>query len=179
MIVRFVSIIINPFIIIFLNFLHSSVSLSDGKSPQVFRTILSILLDMNNVVVCTVSTRLVISKSPSPCTNPSVTALIIVGISITFMFHIFFYFRAGSRYLFLFQFYSLVRQGSKVNNYACSPFFVDYYKVWLRLGDPLLCQNLRGFCESHSPGLILDCAYTICSYGQTLNFAQFPDDILS
>ena len=38
-------------------------SLSDSKSPQLSRTLLSILADLNNAVVWTVSTRPVISKS--------------------------------------------------------------------------------------------------------------------
>ena len=41
-------------------------SVSDGKSPQVSRTLLSILVDLNNAVVCMVSTRSLISKSSSP-----------------------------------------------------------------------------------------------------------------
>ena len=47
-------------------------SLSDIKSPQVSRTLLGIL---NNAVVWMVSTRPIISKSFSPCTNPLVTVL--------------------------------------------------------------------------------------------------------
>ena len=40
--------------------------LSDSKSPQVSRTLFSILADFNNAVVRTVSNRLVTSKSSSP-----------------------------------------------------------------------------------------------------------------
>ena len=43
----------------------------DSKSPQVSRTF-SILSDLNNAVVCIVSTRPLISISSSPCTNPLV-----------------------------------------------------------------------------------------------------------
>ena len=45
-------------------------SLIDSKSPQVSRTFLSILDDLNNAVV---STRPLISKPSCPCTDPSVT----------------------------------------------------------------------------------------------------------
>ena len=48
-------------------------SLSDRKSPQVFRTFLSILADLNNVVFWMVFTRPLISKSSSPFNNPLVT----------------------------------------------------------------------------------------------------------
>ena len=48
-------------------------SLSDSKSPQVSRTLLSILADITEAVVRIVSTRPVISKSSSPFTNSLVT----------------------------------------------------------------------------------------------------------
>ena len=53
--------------------------LSNSKCPQVFRTLLSILGDLNNTVV---STRSLISKSPCPCTNPITTSL---SCSIAFL----------------------------------------------------------------------------------------------
>ena len=48
-------------------------SLSDSKSPQVSRTLLSILAVLNNAVGWMVFTRLPTSKSPSPFNNPLVT----------------------------------------------------------------------------------------------------------
>ena len=48
-------------------------SLCDNKSPQVFRTLLSILADLNNAVVWMVSTRLLISNFSSPYTSPLMT----------------------------------------------------------------------------------------------------------
>ena len=78
-------------------------SLSDSKSSQVSRTLLSILADLNNAVVSTVSTRSVISQSSSPGTNPLVTVLRApIGIIVTFMFHSFFNSLARSRYISLF-----------------------------------------------------------------------------
>ena len=47
-------------------------SLSD-KSPQVSRSLLSILIDLNNAVVWIVSTRPLIFKSSCPFTNPLAT----------------------------------------------------------------------------------------------------------
>ena len=68
-------------------------SLSDNMSSQVSRTLLSILADLNNAVVWMVSTRALISSSSSPFTDSLVavpSALITVGITVTFMFHSFF-----------------------------------------------------------------------------------------
>ena len=79
-------------------------SLSD-KSPHVSRTLLCILADLNNVMVWMVSTRPLISKSFTPFTKPLVTVLRAprtIGITVTFMFHSFFNFRARSRYLSFF-----------------------------------------------------------------------------
>ena len=44
-------------------------SFSDSKSPEISRTLLSILAVLNNAVVWMVSTRQPISKSPSPFNN--------------------------------------------------------------------------------------------------------------
>ena len=44
-------------------------SLIDSTSPQVSRTLLSILADLNNAVVWMVSTRALISESSGPCKN--------------------------------------------------------------------------------------------------------------
>ena len=80
-------------------------SLSDSKSPHVSRTLLSILADLNNAIGWMVSTHPLIFKSSSPCINPLVTVLstpIIVGVTITFMFHNFFCSLAKARYLSVF-----------------------------------------------------------------------------
>ena len=80
-------------------------SLSDSKSPQVSRTLLSILVILSNAVVWIVSTRPPTSKSSRPFINPLVivpNAPIIIGTIVTFMFHSFFNSLARSRYLFFF-----------------------------------------------------------------------------
>ena len=64
------------------------VSLSDIKYSQVSRTILSILTDLNSVIVWMVSTRPLISKSSIPFNNPLVIvprAPTTIGISVTLL----------------------------------------------------------------------------------------------
>ena len=65
-------------------------SLSDSKSPQVSRTLLSILAVLNNAVVWIVSTRPPTSKSSSPFSNPLVTVPnASIGIIVTCMLRVF------------------------------------------------------------------------------------------
>ena len=80
-------------------------SLSDNKSPQIYRNLLSILADLINAVYGMVSSRPVISKSSNLFTNFSLTiprAPITIGIIVPFMFHSFFYFIAMPKYLSFF-----------------------------------------------------------------------------
>ena len=80
-------------------------SLSNSNSPQVSRTLLSILAVLNNAVVWMVSTRPPISKSSTPFSNTSVTvpnAPMTIGTVVTFMFHSFFNSLARSRQLSFF-----------------------------------------------------------------------------
>ena len=149
-------------------------SLIDSKSPRVSKT-LSILVDLNNVVVWMVSTRL-FSKSSSSCTNPLVTvprAPITVGIPVTFMLHSFFNSLARSRYLSLFplsfSFIPWSAGTAKSTIWQVLSFFFCLslgLVVWPRLDDLFVSQNPREFCASHFLGRILGCACTICSYGQ-------------
>ena len=112
-------------------------SLRDSKSPQVSRTLLSILAVLNNVVVWMVSTRPPTSKSSSPFSNPLVTvpkAPITIGIIVTFMFHSFFNSLARSRYLSFFSYsFSVIlwSAGTAKSTILQIVFFVvDYYKIW-------------------------------------------------
>ena len=80
-------------------------SLGDSKSPQVSRTLLSILAVLNNAVVWMVSTRPPTSNPSSPFSNPLVTvpnAPITIGIIVTCMFHRFFNSLVRSSYLSFF-----------------------------------------------------------------------------
>ena len=78
------------------------------------------------------STRVLVSNSPRPFTNPLVTvpsASITIGITVTFIFHSFF-FQFPSKILVLvslfsfFQFYSMVCRDGKVHNSASSLFII-------------------------------------------------------
>ena len=110
---------------------------SDSKSPQVSRTLLSILSVFNNALVWMVSTRLPTSKSSRPFNNPLVTvpkAPITIGIIVTFMFHSFFNSLARSRYLSLFShtFSFILWSAGKAKSIILQIFFFFfyYYKVW-------------------------------------------------
>ena len=155
-------------------------SLGDWKSAQVSRTLLSILTDYNTTVVWMVSAGPLISKSSNICTNPLVTvpsAPIIIGITVTFIFHSFF-FSSLARFLFLislftfFQFYTMTRRDGKVLFFFFFFFLPCWLSlclvVWPRLGDRFVSQNPKEVCASHSPGLILGFTYTSCSYGHII-----------
>ena len=118
-------------------------SLRDSKSPQVSRTLLSILADLNagledlkirrrvkTIQSWMVFTRRLISKSSSLCTNPLVTvpsAPIAIGITVTFILH--FFFCSLARHLsffslsFCFSLYQLKWQSLLFGSFS---FFVNY-----------------------------------------------------
>ena len=90
----------------FLLFFHWG--LSDSKSHQVSRTLLSILVDFNNTLVWMVFIRPPISKFSRPFSKSlgNVESMSITT-SITFMFHSFLNSRATSKYLSLFSLSSI------------------------------------------------------------------------
>ena len=147
-----------------------------AKSPQVSRTLLSILVVLNNVVVWMVSTRPPTSKSSNPFSNPLVTvpnAPIAIGIIVTCMLHSFFHFFCKVEALILlftfFQFYSVVSRDSKIDNFGKLSFFcwlLFGLVFWPKLGAPCDCQSTIGIYVYYFLGQVLGCAYTICSYGQ-------------
>ena len=147
--------------------------LSESKPPQVSRSLLSILAVFNSAVVWMISTRPPTSTSSKPYINPLATvpkAPITIGKIVTFMFHIFFNSLARSKYLALFSHsvnFILWSAGkAKSTNLQIFVVVVDYYKVWLRLGDLLVCQSPIEVCVCHFLGLLLSCPYTICWHGQ-------------
>ena len=123
-------------------------SLSDRKSPQVSRTLLSILAVLNNAVVWMVSTRPPTSNSSSPFRNPLVTvpnAPITIGIIVTCMFRSFFNSLARSRYLSFFSLsfrFFLWSAGTAKSTILQVLFFlliIIKFVSWPGLGDPFVC----------------------------------------
>ena len=125
-------------------------SWSDSKSPQVSRTLLSILAVLNNAVVWMESTRTPTSESSSPFNNPLANvpnAPIIIRIIVTFMFHFFFQFPSNVEVLILlfifFQFYSVVSRDSKVDNFASSCLLAEIkWSVCISKSNRSLCVLL-------------------------------------
>ena len=124
-------------------------SLSNSKSPQVSRTLLSILTDLNNVVVWIVSIYPLIFNSFSSLpkllgTVPS--APITIGITIILMFLTFLSSLEMPKYLFLSSLFSFSLCGR--------------LKWQNPYGDSFLTQNPRGFYASYSLEWIL----VLCKY---------------
>ena len=145
-------------------------SLSDSKSPQVSRTLLSILVVLNNAVVWMVSTCPPTSKSSSPFSNPLVivpNAPITIGIIVTCMFHSFFNSLARSRYLSFFSHsfsFILWSAGTAKSTILQVLFFwwlILSLVFWPRLGDPCVCRSPIGVYVCHFLGQVLGCEYTI------------------
>ena len=109
-------------------------NLSDSKSPQVSRTLLSIVAVRNNLTVWMASTRPLISKSFSPFNNPLVTvpnAPITIWSNCHLHVPYFFQFPGNVDVLILlftfFQFYTVFSRDSKLHNFASSHFYYYYY----------------------------------------------------
>ena len=74
-------------------------------------TLFRIVANLRNAVVWIASTRPFISKSSSPFVNPLVTvpwAPITIGITVTFMFHSFFFIPSQVRGYYYYQYYYLL-----------------------------------------------------------------------
>ena len=127
-------------------------SLSDSKSPQVSRTLLSVLAVLSNAVVWMVFTRPPTFKSSSPFSNPFVTvpkAPITIGIIVTCMFHSFFNSLAKSRYVSFFSHsfsFILWSTGTAKSTILQFHFFFCWLLLglvfWPRFGDPSVCLSV-------------------------------------
>ena len=119
--------------------------LSNSKSHQFSRTLLSIQADLNNAIVFMVTSRLLISKSSSPCTNLLVTlpnALITIGITC----HSFFFsFQIRSRYYLSFLSVSPCgqpgRQSPLFGRFSFICCLSQDLVIWPRSVDSLVPQN--------------------------------------
>ena len=119
--------------------------LSDSKFPQVPRTLLSILADLN-VVDKMVCTRPFISISSNPCINHLLTvprAPIIIVITVTYMFHSLLIPKQRSSTYLSCCFFSILLSGQSWQqslHFGKFSFLVDY---WPGLGDQFLSKNPR------------------------------------
>ena len=134
-------------------------SLSDNKSPQVSRTLLSILAVLNNAEVWMVSTRPSTSKSSSPFSNPLVIvpqAPITIGIIITCMFHSFFNSLARSRYLSFFShFFSFIMWSAGTAKSAIFLFLSFFFFFLFIIRSGLLAEIWWSVCLSKSIIIII------------------------
>ena len=136
-------------------------SLSASKSPQVSRTFLSILFNLNNVVVWMVSIHPLILNSFSPLSKTFGTVLkasITIGITVTLFFHSFL-----SCLFFTFLNFILKFAGTAKSTVRQILFFFFFFffksslclVFWSGLDDPFVSQNPKEFRVSHSPERIL------------------------
>ena len=165
------------FILLLWEFSHQHMvfywSLRDNKFPQVAKTLLGILTDLNSAVVWMVSTLALISKYSSPFIIPFGECTEHNDYNwYDRHFHVPQFFQLSSKVLVLislfafFHFYSVICRDSKIHNSAGSLF-----GGWTITRCGRLIEIKRSVCipdkiVSHCPGWILGCAYTICSYGQ-------------
>ena len=137
-------------------------SLSDNKSPQVSRTILSILANLNNTVVWMVS---IVILFPSPllsnCSDRTNNN---------------FFLQQGLGNPLFPHFLSVLPSGQPERQSLLFGWFSSFFSfffflislglvVWPRLDDPFVSQNRREVFASYFLGRIMGRAYTICSYG--------------
>ena len=154
-------------------------SLSDSKSPQVYRTLLSILTVLNNDIVWMVSTHPPTSKSFNPFNNPLVTvpkAPIMIGTIITFMFHSFSNSLARFRYLSFFSLsFSFIQWSAET---AKSKILQVFFFLLITIRSGLLAEirwsiwmskSQRSLCMSFSRTDIKLCIYHLFVWSN-LNF---------
>ena len=144
-------------------------NLSDSKSPQVSRTLLSILADLNSAVVWMVSSRLLISKSSSPRTSLLVNVrsvpitIDITSLSCSTVFRFNSKVNVFISVFAFFQFYLVVSRGCKVPNSAHLLCLLTItrsgrlgeirWSVWISKSEKILCVSFSwtdsGLCIYH------------------------------
>ena len=157
-------------------------SLSNSKYPQVSRTLLSILADLNYTIVRMVHTlvyvpprSILVLLFPSlPTPFPILSRLSPVHqpqliLPSPLCSIVFFSSLARSRYFllsFIFILWFARTAKSTIQQALCLCGLSLGLVVWPRLGCPFVSQNHQEVCTSHFPGWMLGCVCTICSYGQ-------------
>ena len=144
--------------------------LSDSKSPQVSRSLLSILSELNNTVILMISTRPLISKPSSPFCNIwgsfQVNQLHLVS-QLPLCSIVFFKSLVRSLYSSLFSLsFSFILWSAET---AKSTFLLTITRSG-RLAEirwSVCMSKSQKVCASHFPGQIPGCVYTTCSYCQT------------
>ena len=166
-------------------------SLSVCWSPQVSRTLLIILVDLNSAIVWMVSICPLISNSSRPFISPLVTvpsAPITIGITHIFTLHTFFCSLASSRYWPFFSLsFNITLCSAGTAKFTIQQILTLFFffclllglVIWPRLGDPFVSQNHREVGEPHSPGQIPSCTYTTSLYGQIWICCSIPSGSLS
>ena len=138
-------------------------TLSESKSSQFSRTLLSILADLNYSKVWMATTCPLISKSSFPLTNPLrivPSSPIATDIPVTFMFHSSLSSLARSLYLSLISLFKFSLCGVlEVQSSLVCRFSLLLLTI-IRSGR---LAEIRWFV---SLGRIMACEYIICSYGQ-------------
>ena len=128
-------------------------NLSDSKSHQFSRTFLSILADLNNAVVKIVSARSTLSNSSSTFTKllrivPS--APITIGITLTFMFHGFFFvlWQGLSTYFFFSLYLNLPVKSIRFDSYSRKDTGIIRFQFLLNYQWIIFPTNLYMFLNS-------------------------------
>ena len=138
-------------------------SLSDSKSPQVSKTLLTILANRHNLVVWMVSTRPIISKSSNPCTN------IFVSVSRVTIIAMFRYLLSLITFFFKFTLWSARTAMSTIWRLILFLLLLLTIPRYVCLAETrwsVCISNHWEVSSFHSLGRILGCIITICSYGQ-------------
>ena len=146
-------------------------NLSDSKSPQVTRTLLSILVVLSNAVIWIVPTHSPTSKSPRPFNNPLVTVIkapITIGTIVTFTFHSFFNSLARSRDLSFFSLsFSFIQWSARTAKSTILQILLFFLLIIINVWSSVrvYVSPIRVYV-CHFLGQVLGCAYTICWCGR-------------